>query len=119
MENDASKIKDLLESDLTSKSDLSKIDNKSFKEMQDYEREGKMLDNLSKSQDIEERKNYASQFTTIVTVWLLFIIILIIGIAQGRLWLSENVILALIGTSTFNLIGLLYIVANYLFPKIK
>ena len=31
--------------------------------------------------------------------------------------LSENIMLAAIGSTTVNVLGILYVVANYLFPK--
>ena len=37
--------------------------------------------------------------------------------AEGRTHLSDTVLVALLTTTTINVLGLLYFVANYLFPK--
>lgn len=108
---------DVLKSDIEAKSEPK--DNKSRQEFEDLENKRKLLHNKSIEQDIEERKSYAETFTNLVTIWLFMIGIVVIGAGTGHMWFSENVMLALIGTSTFNLVGLLYVIANYLFPQKK
>ena len=72
-------------------------------------------------QDISERKIYAKRVFVLVAVWLVGIFIILL--AQGFLspWglfnLSENVLLAVIGGTTVNVVGIFLIVARYLFPK--
>ena len=72
-------------------------------------------------QDISERKIYAKRVFVLVAVWLAGISIILL--AQGFLspWglfnLSENVLLAVIGGTTVNVVGIFLIVARYLFPK--
>ena len=70
-------------------------------------------------QDIAERKIYAKYFFRLACSWL-FIITLILLLQGLGLWnfkLQDNVVLALIGSTTVNILGILYVVANYLFPK--
>ena len=71
-------------------------------------------------QDIEERKKYANYFFRLACSWL-FIITTIL-ILQGfdgfySFKLQDNIVLAVIGSTTVNILGILYVVANYLFPK--
>jgi hypothetical protein len=73
-------------------------------------------------QDIDERKKYASRFFWLSCGWLLVITTILMLQGFGSIWfwrvpfkLPENVLLAVIGSTT--VLGILYVVANYLFPK--
>jgi hypothetical protein len=75
-------------------------------------------------QDIDERKRYASRFFLLSCAWLLSIIAILMLQGFGSIWfgrlpfkLSENVLLAVIGSTTVNVLGILYVVAKYLFPE--
>jgi hypothetical protein len=73
-------------------------------------------------QDIDERKKYAKYFFVLACFWLAAITILLVLQGFGSLWpilfkLADNVLLAVIGSTTVNVLGILYVVANYLFPK--
>jgi hypothetical protein len=72
-------------------------------------------------QDTGERKKYAGRFFLLSCAWILTITTILLLQGFGRLWfpfkLSEPIILATIGSTTVNVLGILYIVANYLFPK--
>lgn len=90
-----------------------------------------------RTQDTSERKRYASRVFVLICCWvgailsILFFqgflsqssgdILLKWGSAYFRIpWrfsLSDPVLLALIGSTTVNIIGLFVIVMNYLFPK--
>jgi len=39
------------------------------------------------------------------------------GLRSWEFKLSDTVMLAVIGSTTVNILGILYVVANYLFPK--
>jgi hypothetical protein len=76
------------------------------------------------SQDTAERKKYASLFFYLSCAWILIITVLLLFQGFGSFWfgkfpfkLSEPIVLATIGSTTVNILGILYIVANYLFPK--
>lgn len=76
----------------------------------------------SLSQDIEERKRYALRFFWLTCVWLAFLGVVFIfqgiGSAFGSAFhLSDNLLIALVGAGTIKIIGILYVVANYLFPR--
>jgi hypothetical protein len=76
----------------------------------------------SYQQDTKERKTYARGFFILSCVWIVVIcgLLALQGFGScGKLQfkLSEPVILAAIGSTTVNILGILYIVANYLFPK--
>jgi len=72
-------------------------------------------------QDADERKLYAKRLFWLMAAWLagIFLLLLAQGFLYPRNWfdLSENVLLAAIGTTTVNIIGMFVIVARYLFPK--
>jgi len=78
----------------------------------------------SYQQDTEERKKYALAFFILSCVWIAVITMILLLQGFGSFWfgklpfkLSEPVILATIGSTTVNIIGILFVVANYLFPK--
>lgn len=73
----------------------------------------------SYSQNIKERKKYAKLFFILACSWLLLIIGIVVldGFHFQGFNLSDRVTLTLIGSTTVNLLGILYAVANYLFPK--
>jgi hypothetical protein len=75
-------------------------------------------------QDINERKKYAKCFFILACCWLGAITGLLLLHGFGSFWfgrmpfkLPDSVLLAVIGSTTVNVLGILYVVANYLFPK--
>jgi hypothetical protein len=75
-------------------------------------------------QDIEERKKYAKCFFILACFWLAAITVLLLLQGFGSFWfglmpfkVADTVLLAVIGSTTVNVLGILYVVANYLFPK--
>ena len=87
------------------------------REEDSYDKAAKEIKLASDRQDMEERKRYAGKIFGLVAVWLVFIAIVMISVGLSFLKFSENVVLALIGSTTLNVLVLFYIVANYLFPK--
>lgn len=95
------------------------------------------LENLSFSTDIAARKVYAERLFRAIAFWIsgIFILLLLQGFCDGhqntidlsirahrlvlrpQFHLSEAVLLAVIGGTTVNIVGLFYVVTNYLFPK--
>jgi hypothetical protein len=100
--------------------------------------ESEYLDNQAKlasiegqRQDIQERKHYARKLFWLTASWLIAVFSIVtltaVKIDNPCWWseylptlreikLSEAVLLALIGTTTANVLGLFVIVARYLFP---
>jgi hypothetical protein len=70
-------------------------------------------------QDIQERKKYARLFFYLSCAWLVAIvaIILLQGCRPFSFKLSDSIVLAMIGSTTANVLGILFIVAKYLFPN--
>lgn len=72
-------------------------------------------------QDLRERKDYARRIFILICCWLggMFALLLIQGFLSPPGWfgLSEGVLLAAIGGTTLNVLGIFIIVVNYLFPK--
>ena len=94
-------------------------------EEQDYKQARRRLELTSLTQDLDERKKYAKLIFVLACAWLaavLWIIVLqgfggVPGSVDKPFRLTDSVLLALMGTTTVNVLGTLYIVANYLFPK--
>ena len=71
------------------------------------------LKNLN--QNIEQRKDYAHKIFCLISGWLFFTAIVTLGCATNNLYLSENVIIALLTTSSANVILIFIYVVRYLF----
>jgi len=71
-------------------------------------------------QDIKERKKYAVRFYCLACVWVSIIAALLLCEGFGSIIhfsLPDSVLLAAIGSTTANILGILYVVATYLFKK--
>ncbi len=68
------------------------------------------------------RNKFADKLFYLIVLWILGVFYLLIasGFQAGnlfRLTIPENVLLAVIGGTTASIIGLLYVVVKYMFPK--
>lgn len=100
-------------------------DDKAVKEARElaFERELAVKEELERAklrsvqQDTAERKLYASRIFWLILVWLglLFILLFVEGWKPGGFWLDDSVLLALIGGTTANVLGIFVLVARYLF----
>ena len=79
----------------------------------------KLLEEFIKDtqQDREQRKAYADKIFWLVCLWLLAVLGLVALAGSINFELSDTVLIALISTVSVNIIALMAIVANYLFPK--
>lgn len=73
-------------------------------------------------QDREERKVYAGKTFNLLCVYMVCVGILLLmsGFSESekaKFHLSDPVLIAILGTTTTNILGIFYFVANYLFPK--
>lgn len=89
----------------------------SLLENEDYETKENELRLISLEQDIKERKKFAKWIFITVVGWLFCILGVIICTGLGCLKISDPVSLALIGSTTVNIIALFVIIAKYLFPS--
>lgn len=71
----------------------------------------------SLKQNREQRKVFAQKIYTSVCIYFVIILVLVYLIAFSCAFLSDEVLIILISTTTANVIGLLVIVARYLFPR--
>ena len=69
--------------------------------------------------DNHARKTHSTLIFIMVFIWLITVLGIIIFVGNGTLVLSDKVIITLLSTTSVNVIGLLVIVANYLFNKSK
>lgn len=80
------------------------------------------LENKSLDQDIREREKYTDKIYNLIYKWLqgIGLIILFQGFLPKKFfYLSDKVLIALIGGTTINVLGLFAIVVCYLFRKPK
>jgi hypothetical protein len=72
-------------------------------------------------QDMDERKVYARRIFILICCWVggMFVLLLAQGLGTWywlRFALPTSIMLAAVGSTTVNVLGLLYIVVHYLFP---
>jgi len=89
----------------------------SWREQQEKERNEVELEELK--QNLRERKKYAFWLFVALCFWLLAIlgILVLQGFSVCGFTLSEPVIIAALGTTTINVIGLFFVVVKYIFPS--
>jgi len=77
------------------------------------------LHNVGLDQDIKERKKYAFRIFLLVAFWITAVLVIIIlqGFSVCGFHLSDSILLAAIGSTTANVIGILIIVIKYLFSE--
>ena len=103
----------------------------------EHERQKKRVELKGLRQDIKARKRYARNIFTLIVCWLIAIFLILLfqgfsGAKDGYLSfafdnlhvqaslsfkLSDSVLIALIGGTTANVLGLFIFVVQYLFPK--
>jgi hypothetical protein len=66
---------------------------------------------------LKQRKRYAFLLFGLSAVWLLFIGMFLVLAGMEKLKVADSVLIALISTTTANVLGLFYIVARWLFPN--
>ncbi len=66
---------------------------------------------------LKQRRGYAFALFGLSAIWLLFIGGYLILAGRGVLKTADAVLIALISTTTANVLGLFYIVARWLFPN--
>lgn len=67
------------------------------------------------AQDRDERKRYADLTYSLVRHYLLVVLLIILFCGASIIKLSDNVILALLGTLATNVLGIFFFVMRYLF----
>jgi hypothetical protein len=77
------------------------------------------IENEGLKQNIAERKKYAHRIFCMISIWLVgvLVILLLDGFAWDLFHLPDPVILAVIGGTTVNVLGIFYIVTNYPLSK--
>ena len=96
-------------------------DSETKKEAADLDQEEKTARVRGLLQDISERKLYANRIFWMLSLWLLgiFVLLLAQGFFSPHHWfeLDKSVLLAAIGGTTVNVIGIFVVVTRYLFPQ--
>jgi hypothetical protein len=82
-----------------------------------YELERQRDRNRAERAMLSQRKAYAISLFVLSVLWLLFIAVFLWCAGKNWLGVSDAVLIALITTTTLNVLGLFYIVARWLFPQ--
>lgn len=83
------------------------------------ERALKVEEYKGKKQDREQRKDFAERIFSFLVVYMTVVcfILFLSGITVNHFFLSDTVLVTLLGTTTANVIGIFIVVAKYLFPQ--
>jgi hypothetical protein len=87
---------------------------KAEKESESLEQQSKRLKNERYSQDTGNRGLLIAWGAATVTIWLIAVFILLF-LNKKSVFLSDSVLITLLGTTTVNVLGLMYIVLRDLF----
>lgn len=76
------------------------------------------LDHDDHSREVKDREKYTDRLFWLMVVWMSVVlaILVVTGVQDSFFVLSDTVLVALIGGTTANVIGLFVIVARHLFP---
>lgn len=98
---------------------LNHPDDKTELEIKQAELDGIKLEQQGRKQDIAERKRYAKLVYYLICAWLflLFVLLGFQGAGRGLFHLDEKIVITLITGTTVNVLGIFFVVMNYLFPK--
>lgn len=91
---------------------------KNWTSLDQLENEYKSLENQRYKDDTEHRKVLSTWAGTLVSIWLVSVLLILTN-NTNRFELSDSVLIALLGTTTLNVLGLMVIVLNDLFNKSK
>jgi hypothetical protein len=89
----------------------------------DLYREGKLLELEDLAQNLTLRRKFARRVFLLTAIWLAIVVIIILFAGfratyqTHQFQLADNVLLALIGSTTANILGIFVIVVHYLFPQ--
>ena len=71
----------------------------------------------SRTQDREQRKKFATRIFWVVIAYIAVVFVVLFFCGYSCIYLSDAVLITLLSTTTANILSLLVIVFNYLFPK--
>lgn len=94
-------------------------DTETTSEAKDLENARKEAELANLKQDVELRKTYSNRFFWLMCVYLLVVELFLIGAGLKSLTLSDTVLVTLLSTTTANIVGILIVVARYIFPDHK
>ncbi len=94
-------------------------DAKSGLEESEIQRSQKRAELESYQQDTKERKKYAARIFSLTCLWVvgIYALLLLQGFQYRGFRLADSLVLAAIGSTTANIVGVFLIVTRYFFPK--
>ena len=93
-----------------------------FKDWDDYDKISKQLRNARYREDTKHRRNLSTWAAVVVSVWLMAVLSILFIITfntecTGDCQLSDTVLVALLSTTTLNVLGMMVIVLRGLFEN--
>lgn len=88
-------------------------------EKRDEDLRKKRIENDVAENELELKKGICNWVKWVVTIYLIFIAIIVLALTAGIGQLNDNVIIALLTTTTINILGLPYMIIKSLFPSKK
>lgn len=79
----------------------------------------RQLNNDKLENDNEARKRFGDWIFTIVVIWLFFVLLILVSVGNGTFKFDNSVLITMLTTTSVNIIGLLLVVARYLFNEKK
>jgi len=95
---------------------FAKKEEQNWPDLDQLANESKSLENQRYKDDTEHRKVLSTWAGTLVSFWLVAVILILTN-NTIRFKLSDSVLIALLGTTTLNVLGLMVIVLNDIFNK--
>ena len=89
--------------------------------LENEKKRSKKLKNDAFQSVIEMRKLFAIIVTAIVFIWMAFVAYIILSVSHQwyPVYLSDKILLSLVGGSTINILGMLTIILTFCFSKYK
>lgn len=90
-------------------------------ETKQAELDAKKISNAGLAKYFKQREDWGDRVFWILLGWLVSVVAVIVlnGFQVGGFHLDNSVLIAFIGTTTADVLGIGYVVANFLFPKPK
>lgn len=82
----------------------------------DYDRDSKKLRNERYREDTRHRRNLSTWAASIVSMWLIAVMLILI-FNKNKIGLENSTLIALLSTTTLNILGMMFIVLRGLFEN--
>ena len=87
-----------------------------FRDWDDYDKISKKLRNERYQEDTKHRRNLSTWAASIVSLWLISVLLILI-FNESQIKLKDTTLVALLSTTTLNVLGMMFIVLRGLFDS--